>query len=184
MRALVLLGGLIAAVAITVVGGQWLVPTKVVPTAFGLEVEASVEPPLSTAAAVDPITITAPVVAQAPTEPNIVARELAPTFNWINAFSENSRIDGVPLPVGSTVDAFDPDGALAGRFTVIREGVYGLMAVYMDDPATEADEGAVAGDTLRFEVDGYPAEIVGPDTPVWTENGGLLRLDLVADSGS
>ena len=38
MRALVMLGGLVAVIAITVVGGQWLVPTDVIPIAHGLEV--------------------------------------------------------------------------------------------------------------------------------------------------
>ena len=165
MRALVLLGGLMAAVAITVVAGQWLVPTDVVPTALGLEVHASPEPVLPPAVGVAPAPAKEPVVAADTAEPNIDAQELMPTINWINVFSENSLMDGVPLPVGSTIDAFDPDGALAGRFTVTREAVYGLMAVYMDDPSTEADEGAVAGDILHFEIDGIYIQTLLTNAP-------------------
>jgi hypothetical protein len=95
-------------------------------------------------------------------------------------FSQNTLLDGAPIPVGSVVDAFDPDGVLAGRFTVKQDGIYGLMAIYMDDPLTTVDEGASIGDALRFEINGHPAEVVGPDSPVWTGNGGLLQLDLVA----
>jgi hypothetical protein len=108
--------------------------------------------------------------------------KLQPTLNWVNVYSQNTVLNGAPIPTGSVVTAFDPDGVLAGRFTVKQDGIYGLMAIYMDDPLTAVDEGATIGDSIRFEVNGQSAEVTGPDAPVWTGNGSLLELDLVAET--
>jgi len=56
------------------------------------------------------------------------------------------------------------------------------MPLYQDDPQTSVDEGADPDDVLVFLVNGFVAQAVGPDRPVWTANGDLLRLDLVVVS--
>lgn len=59
--------------------------------------------------------------------------------------------NGLPIPVGSIVDAYDADGILCGRDTVGIAGLYGFMNVYGDDPSTSGtDEGATTGDTLTY----------------------------------
>ncbi len=109
---------------------------------------------------------------------------LRPTFSWANVFSDSSTVNGVPVQVGDVVTAFDPEGTLVGHFTVIREGQFGLMALYEDDPATSVDEGAVVGDEIRFEINGLPTVVLGPHEPIWTANGALLMLNMAAAQSS
>jgi hypothetical protein len=105
---------------------------------------------------------------------------LIPTYSWVNAFSAESVFNGIPLPIGSIVTAYDPDGVLIGRATVTSAGEYGAMPIYMDDPSTITDEGAVEGDILKFKINGLTAVVLGPSEPVWTENGGVLVLNLAS----
>lgn len=106
------------------------------------------------------------------------SRTLIPTYSWVNVFSTESVFNGEPLPIGSIVTAYDPEGTLIGRTTVTSVGEYGAMAIYMDDPSTAVDEGAVEGDALRFKINGLTAVVLGPNEPIWTENGGVLVLNL------
>lgn len=107
---------------------------------------------------------------------------LRPTFSWVNVFSDGSTVDGEPVQVGDVITAFDPQGTLVGRFTVVSEGRFGLMALYEDDPTTSVDEGAIPGDEITFEINGLPAVVVGPQAPVWTSNGAILLSNLAAVS--
>ena len=105
---------------------------------------------------------------------------LRPTFAWINAFGLSSIFNGRPLAAGDIVTAYDPEGNLIGRATVTTEGSYGLMALYMDDPSTAVDEGAEPGDLVNFKINGVTAAVIGPQAPVWTDNGAVLQLNLTA----
>lgn len=115
------------------------------------------------------------------TDPEAAPRTvlLTPTYAWVNAYSLSTTVRGEPVPRGSVIIARDPEGVVIGRSTVDRDGRFGVMALYMDDPATPVDEGALPGDVLTFLIDGEPAVAVGPDAPVWTANGAVLSLDLV-----
>ncbi|MFH1484046.1 MAG: hypothetical protein ABIG98_07385 [Chloroflexota bacterium] len=101
----------------------------------------------------------------------------APTPWWMNFYSPDSVWNDRPLPVGSVVRAYDPQGVLSGEFVVTRAGRYGLMPVYADDPTTPEDEGALPGDVLRFTVDGETASTT-PAVVRWTAMGELQRVDL------
>jgi hypothetical protein len=105
------------------------------------------------------------------------SNQTTPTPWWMNLYSPNSMSSGEPLPVGSVVRVYDPEGVLSGEFVVGRAGQYGLMPVYADDPTTPQDEGALPGDVLRFTVDGRPASTT-PGVVRWTAMGGLQRVDL------
>jgi len=87
-----------------------------------------------------------------------VASALTPSQYWRTYYSDASvDLYGEPLPVGSVVRAFDPEGVECGVDTVGRAGWYGYLYVYGDAPDTpEVDEGAMPGDTIRFTVDGLP----------------------------
>ncbi|MBC7225106.1 MAG: hypothetical protein H5T59_12680, partial [Anaerolineae bacterium] len=63
-------------------------------------------------------------------------------------------------------------------------GYYGLMAVYRDDPYTPEDEGADPGDVITFTINGLLADPLGPDDPIWTQNGANLEVDLAAPPAS
>jgi len=88
--------------------------------------------------------------------------------------------DDAPAPIGAAVDAYSPGGVRCGTYVVGQAGAYGLMAVYADDPGTSREDGAHAGETLRFFVDGMPAAPLGPAAPVWTVDGDVRQLNLHA----
>ncbi|HBY95799.1 MAG TPA: hypothetical protein DEP84_17895, partial [Chloroflexi bacterium] len=69
------------------------------------------------------------------------------------------------------VRAYDPTGVLAGVFTVTTPGWYGLMPVCGDAPLTPEDEGAQAGATISFSLNGFLAQPRGPEAPTWTTHG-------------
>jgi len=108
------------------------------------------------------------------------ADEVHPTRWWVDVTGESSTLDGELLPVGAVVRAYDPDGVLAGRVEVTLSGWY-LVSVYGDDPETTLDEGAEAGDTITFTVQGQVAATLGPDEPVWTSSGDRLDVELAAE---
>lgn len=99
------------------------------------------------------------------------------TNQFADVYGQSSTLDGQPLPVGACVLAYDPDGILCGAFRVTTAGSYGLMHIYGDDPGTPQDEGAQAGDVIRFTVNGYPASAPAPF--VWAAQN-VLRAELTA----
>jgi hypothetical protein len=141
----------------------------------------------------DAITITVdgvPVLSMGPDAPiwtgngdlkkiNLFHEEVIPTNEWVNFWSDSSLVDFGPLPFGSVVQAFDPDGVMCGEFTVWAPGIYGLMPVYRDDETTSIDEGAEPGDAISFKINDVPALSMGPDVPTWTSNGDRKKVNLL-----
>ena len=113
---------------------------------------------------------------------------VTPTTEWINLYSLDSTLDAYPLPVGASIEVLDPEGTKCGEGTVTREGWYGLLPCYRDDPKTPVDEGAVAGDVLRFVIEGEQAaasavSLNGNELPrstvvTWTAQGDRWEVDL------
>ncbi len=103
---------------------------------------------------------------------------VAPTWEWVSFYCGSNTYFGSPLPVGSVVDAYDPDGVHCGTRYVSEAGSYGFMIVYRDDPYTTEDEGADPGDAIIFFVNGSPVQATGDVT--WTENGDRLQVCLEA----
>ncbi len=68
--------------------------------------------------------------------------------------------NGQPIPVGSVIDAYDPDDIRCGTWTVTQTGLWGNMAVYGEDPFTPGDQGAEAGDSITFLINDRPASVV------------------------
>jgi len=111
-----------------------------------------------------------------------ISDSLAPTNSWMNFYGLECTLDEQPPPVGTVITVRDPEGVLCGEFPVIQAGRYGLMPVYGDELATEADEGAVPGDSLDFYINGIKATVTGPDEPVWTAMGDLKQVNLAAST--
>ena len=108
--------------------------------------------------------------------------EAHPNPSWVDFWGEESTLDGLPLPVGAMVRAYDPTGTLAGCRQVRGEGYYGL-AVYQDESNTpELDEGAGPGDRIAFTVDDHPAAARGPDEPLWARPYDLMHVELRAST--
>lgn len=87
-------------------------------------------------------------------------------------FSDSvTTFNGAPVPVGSLIQAFDPQGVICGQDTVRISGLYGFMPVYGDDPTTPSrDEGCVNGDLISFRINGRPATVTAGD-PTYTAGG-------------
>ncbi len=104
--------------------------------------------------------------------------DVYPTNEWVNFYCDANTYMGEPLPVGSVIDAYDPDGVHCGTFYVTEAGKYGFMPVYRDDPYMDGDQGAEPGDIITFYVNGVEALPSGDRT--WTENGDAHEVCLEA----
>jgi hypothetical protein len=93
---------------------------------------------------------------------------------------------------GDTVRVFDQNGVLCGDTVVAAERGF-LLHVAGDDPTTlEEDEGAVEGESIRFEMGGRAMRVLGtsisfdttliPDAPAVWENMGSKRVRLGPDT--
>ena len=75
-------------------------------------------------------------------------------------YDSTTTFNGNPVPVGSIIEAFDPDGVPCGKDTVLYAGYYGFMPVLGNDPSTGGiDEGAMEGDSIHFTLNGHPATV-------------------------
>lgn len=92
----------------------------------------------------------------------------AATNTWVDFYCGANTYRGYDLPIGAIVEAIDPDGVKCGEFMVTTAGEYGFMHVYGDDEFADGDQGAVAGDQLRFFVNGI--EAMTSSTPIWTQD--------------
>ncbi len=97
-----------------------------------------------------------------------------PTNEWINIFGENVNCENNRLKIGSIIQAKDPDEVTCGEYIVKKEGCFGMMPVYRDDPRTEIDEGAKPGDVITIYVDGLELE----ESVVWKSFGDVYRISL------
>jgi hypothetical protein len=114
---------------------------------------------------------------------------VTPTNLSVDLYSSHSVFAGVPIPAKSYVAVFDPQGVQCGEFDkTLPAGWYGIMPCYGDDPTTSGDEGPVAGERLRFTINGVvatPQLVTRNATPVpagtpatWTQNHDRLEVDL------
>ena len=78
---------------------------------------------------------------------------------------------------GDRVTVRDSDGVSCGEFTVSKPGRYGFLHVYGDDPSTAADEGAVYGDLLTFELNGATLTPLEGKPVRWQGDRQRLRVD-------
>ncbi len=104
--------------------------------------------------------------------------EITPTYEWVNFYCSTNTYFDEPLPVGSVIDAYDPDNVHCGSYYVSEAGVYGFLPVYRDDEFTPEDEGADPDDNIRFFVNGMEAQAFGET--MWTANGDSWEVCLDA----
>ncbi|MGB5107280.1 MAG: HYR domain-containing protein [Candidatus Zixiibacteriota bacterium] len=100
------------------------------------------------------------------------AGEVMPTYEWVDLYCQGGALAfDAPVPVGSVLEAFDPDGVLCGRWVFTAPGTFGFMPVYVDDPySPSVDEGCVIGDEITLMLNGGAVDLTG-DSLVWTGNG-------------
>ncbi len=117
--------------------------------------------------------------------------QVTPTWEATFFYCPDNTYFGIPLPVGSVIDAYDPDGILCGSWYVVNPGHYGFMPVYRDDFTTPEDEGAEPGDQITFYINGQMA--LSEPKAFWTYNGdrqqvcvslpGIYTQDIVLHNG-
>ena len=110
----------------------------------------------------------------------VALADVYPTWEWVMLYSRDCTLNGNPLPVGALVDVYDPDDVHSGRYIADTEGWYGFLFVYRDDdPSVPVDHGADPGDPLNdIRINGVPATLEGPDTPVWSFHLDKYEVDL------
>lgn len=110
--------------------------------------------------------------------------DVTPTNEWVH-FLGNATFNGQPAPIGSIIDAYDPDGVHCGTFTVGAlvelPGVYGVLRAYRDDHSSPdtVDEGAEPGDSIFFKVNGRDVDSLSGNV-IWGVNGDTNNVDLWA----
>lgn len=91
---------------------------------------------------------------------------------WMNLYGSNVKLDGRPLPAGSTIEAYDDAGVLIGEFTTRKDGQYGFMPIYGPDHYS-ADMSKVSfSGRISFRINGEAVE----QTIDWAGNGERLEL--------
>jgi hypothetical protein len=102
-----------------------------------------------------------------------------PTSEWTSFIGDNCTINGVPIPIGAEITAFDPQGVLCGRFITTTIGQYGALDVYGDDAYSPSlDEGCLMGDHVVFKINGVEATKLGPDDDLWRGKGPFKKENL------
>lgn len=90
------------------------------------------------------------------------------------------KVDGENVPDGTLVDGLIGDGNVAGStttFTFEGDSVYVLLVEGHDEETPGPRKGGVEGDTVRFTVDGKPADQTG----TWS-SGASVELNLTVTS--
>jgi hypothetical protein len=122
-----------------------------------------------------------PVYLQKPltaTSPSLKEYEtVKPTPVWRDYYGD------VDLPGGSLIEAYDEDDVLCGIGVVRKAGQYGFLHVYGDDPETPEDEGAKAGDVIRFDCDGTTLATTR-ETGNWQPLRDAVNLHLTGETGT
>ena len=103
-----------------------------------------------------------------------------PTTEWVSVFGEGIQFNGLPLKIGTMLQAKDPDGIICGEIVVTREGLFGMMPIYRDDPTSEIDEGAEPDELIRLYLDGIEVK----ETITWDDFGDVYQVDLTPQSGT
>jgi hypothetical protein len=105
-----------------------------------------------------------------------------PTLNYTDQLksfassptSPQSLFNGKKLRVGDVIEAKDSTGTLCG-LTILETDEIWSITVIGDDSTTTVDEGAEAGETISFFINGLPAVVVD-GTPTWDAAGGVPEI--------
>jgi len=91
----------------------------------------------------------------------------------------NSKLNGQPVPVGTVITAYDPDGVLCGQYTVTTQGQI-FFDCLGDDSDTPEDEGGEPGDIITFYMNGILATVIGGSAE-W--QSGYQEVNIEAQTG-
>ncbi len=99
-----------------------------------------------------------------------------PTTEWVDFYGVATLSGAFSVPDNAIIVAYDANDVAAGAFTVHTAPYYGFLHVYADDTRTTTDEGAEAGDEIRFTINGRLAE--PSKTTTWGSRGDVTEVNL------
>jgi hypothetical protein len=112
---------------------------------------------------------------------NLPVQYLTPNFTEFADSTKSTTYNGSQVVRGSIIEAYDPTNLLIGKWRVTSAGRYGFMNAYGDDPNTPSvHEGALAGDSIRFKINGRNATVISGDC-TWTDKA--LKQAVLAANG-
>jgi hypothetical protein len=98
---------------------------------------------------------------------------------WVSFAGDNCTINGLPMPVGTSIDAYSHLGVHCGHQEISSPGLYQWMAVYGKDARSPVSAGFCVPDShVTFKVNGIVATKLGPGSDVWTSNGDTKEMNL------
>jgi hypothetical protein len=101
-----------------------------------------------------------------------LSAQVVPSPTWTDFGGSACTINGVLIPIGTVIDAYDSTGVHCGHQVATSPGLYPYMPVYGDDPYTAGDEGADhVGEHITFRMNGSTAYRLGPGSDAWV--GGI-----------
>jgi hypothetical protein len=104
------------------------------------------------------------------------AQAQAPVADY---YSTTSKLNGLTLPAGTTIEAYDGQSIRCGTATANADGGF-LIHVYGNDPLTQGiDEGATEGETLTWKMANTT-----PETAAWVSTLIGLFADLRFENGA
>jgi hypothetical protein len=99
----------------------------------------------------------------------------------MDVWSTDFTLDGKPAPAGTVLDVFDAGGTRCATATARDDGTLGIVHVAGDISVTEADEGAVDGETLVLAIRGQDMTWVGgADLSFEPHAAHALKLEFVS----
>jgi len=102
------------------------------------------------------------------------------TTSWVNLYSRELTLNGVPVTSGSTVRAHAVKGdQLVGSFTLTTNGQFGFMPVYADATGDNTT-GLVPGEKFYLVVN----DVKTDELFTWTTNGDRVEVTQLSAAGS
>ncbi|MCK4631751.1 MAG: T9SS type A sorting domain-containing protein, partial [candidate division Zixibacteria bacterium] len=114
-------------------------------------------------------------------DPTIVLEPWVPmdlSTECVYFYCDGNTFMGAPMPVGSVIDAYTPNGVHCGTKYVTTEGRYEFMAVHRDDETVADTTGAYPGEAISFYINGMKALTTG--NTEWTVDQDIIEVCLDA----
>ncbi len=94
------------------------------------------------------------------------------TPEWVDLFGEGITLDGILIPAGAVLAAYDENGHLCGQAVVGSSGRLSFTPIYRDDKSTQAVEGPDYGGKINLTINGTPVV----QSVTFTSFGDRIRL--------
>ncbi len=94
------------------------------------------------------------------------------TTSWVNIYSASLTLNNKVVSSGALVTAHRENGMKIGQFSLSKDGHFGFMSVYADDPTTKGIEGATSGEEFYLQINSIETD----QRFTWTNNGDVIEI--------